>query len=316
MSVVKMLCIIVGVLLSVAFMTVAERKYLSGIQRRRGPNVVGMYGLLQAIGDGLKLVFKEAVKPTSADGVLFLISPVITFTVSVVCWSVIPMAEGVVLSDINLGLLFILSVSSLGVYGVIIGGWSSNSKYALLGSLRSTAQMISYEVSIGFILVTVILYSGGSTNLSEMVLNQERVWNMVGLFPIFVMFIISIIAETNRHPFDLPEAEAELVSGYNVEYSGGGFALFFLGEYGSIIMMSSLTTILFLGGWSSIFGTGIMVSVLVFSVKTFVVICVFIWARAAYPRYRYDQLMDIGWKGFLPLAIGWVLLVSSICYVM
>lgn len=326
-EVIKILCITIGVLLSVAYLTVTERKYLSSIQRRRGPNVVGFYGLLQAIGDGIKLILKETTRPTSADIVVFMVAPCITFGISLICWSVIPMSEGVVLGDINIGILYVLGISSLGVYGVIMGGWSSNSKYGFLGSLRSTAQMISYEVSIGFVIVTVVLYSGGSVNLSEIVLNQEYMWNCVGLFPMCIVFLISIIAETNRHPFDLPEAEAELVSGYNVEYSAGGFALFFLGEYGSIIMMSSLGTVLFLGGWlmvpyggntsivNEVLNYG-LINVVVFSIKTFIVVCLFIWARAAYPRYRYDQLMDIGWKSFLPISMGYVVIVSGICYSM
>ena len=315
-SVLKCLGITIGALLGVAYLTVAERKYLSSIQRRRGPNVIGFYGLLQAIGDGVKLLLKETTKPTSAESVIYIIAPCITFTVAFICWSVIPFGEGVVLSDIGVGVLYIMAVSSIGVYGIIMGGWSSNSKYGFMGSMRSTAQMISYEVSIGFVIVTVVLYSGGTANLSEIVLNQERMWNIVGLFPMFIVFVILIIAETNRHPFDLPEAEAELVSGYNVEYSAGGFVLFFLGEYCSMIVMSSLCTVLFLGGWNgtALLGGGVVMGIIMFSIKTFIMTCVFIWARAAYPRYRYDQLMSLGWKSFLPISMGWVVLVSGVCY--
>lgn len=313
-NIIKVVLIIVSVLLGVAFMTIAERKYLSGIQRRRGPNVIGFFGLLQAIGDGLKLIVKETTKPTSADTGVFLLAPVISFGVSLACWGVLPISEGVVLADINIGIIYILAISSLGVYGVLLGGYSSNSKYGFFGGIRSSAQMISYEVSIGFVIGTVVIFSGGSLNLSEIVLSQEGSWNMIGLLPMFIIFVISILAETNRHPFDLPEAESELVSGYNVEYSAGGFALFFLGEYSSIILMSGLCTIMFLGGWLLI-DLGTVFGILVFSVKTFLMICLFIWARAAYPRYRYDQLIELGWVSFLPLSLSWVLLVVGISYI-
>lgn len=311
-GVMKSLSVVIGVLLGVAYLTVAERKYLSSIQRRRGPNVIGMYGLLQAIGDGVKLIIKETSKPISAKGKVFMAAPLITFTISIASYAVMPWSEGVVLADIHIGVLYVLSVSSIGVYGIILGGWSSNSKYGFIGSIRSTAQMISYEVSIGFVVVSVIMYNGGGMNLSEIVMRQERVWNIITLLPLGIIFVISIIAETNRHPFDLPEAESELVSGYNVEYSGGGFALFFLGEYGSIIMMSGMMTIMFLGGWT-VRGS-IVLGVLIFSVKVFIMCCVFIWARAAYPRYRYDQLMDLGWKNYLPISLGYIIYMAGSSY--
>lgn len=311
-GVIKALSIVIGALLGVAYLTVAERKYLSSIQRRRGPNVIGFYGLLQAIGDGVKLILKETSKPISARGKVFMAAPLITFTISIASYAVLPWSEGVVLADIHIGVLYVLSVSSIGVYGIILGGWSSNSKYGFIGSIRSTAQMISYEVSIGFVIVSVIMYNGGGMNLSEIVMRQERYWNILTLLPLGIIFVISIIAETNRHPFDLPEAESELVSGYNVEYSGGGFALFFLGEYGSMIMMSGMMSVMFLGGWSN--SSSVLFGVLVFSVKVFLMCCVFIWARAAYPRYRYDQLMDLGWKNYLPLSLGYIIYMAGSSY--
>jgi NADH-quinone oxidoreductase subunit H len=309
-TILKILCVIVGVLLGVAFLTVVERKVLSSIQRRRGPNVVGFYGLLQALGDGLKLFLKETIIPTNANWGIFLWAPCVTFSLSLLSWAVMPLGNGMVIADINLGILYLFAISSLGVYGIIMAGWASNSKYAFLGALRSTAQMVSYEVSIGFTLVTVLLCAG-SLNLTQIVLSQEEIWYCIPLFPIFLVFIVSILAETNRHPFDLPEAESELVSGYNVEYSAMGFALFFLGEYGNIILMSSLTVLLFLGGWLFPGLTGVG-GPLVFAIKSFLMICVFIWARAAYPRYRYDQLMRLGWKVFLPISMGWVVLTSGV----
>ena len=320
----KVIGIIVGVLLGIAYLTVAERKYLSGIQRRRGPNVVGYYGLLQAIGDGLKLLVKETTKPTSANSLLYMLAPLITFTLSLIGWAVIPLGEGIVYSDINIGIMYILGVSALGIYGIIIAGWSSNSKYAMLGAIRSTAQMISYEVSIGFTIITVILCVG-TMNMTEIVLNQESIWNCIPLLPITLIMMISILAETNRHPFDLPEAEAELVSGYNVEYSAGGFVLFFLGEYGNILLMSSLMVILLFGGWllpginreyitERFFIQHLFIALepLIMSLKIFFIVCIFIWARGALPRYRYDQLMEMGWKKILPLTLGCLILSSSI----
>jgi len=312
--VLKILGIVVPLLIGVAYTTLAERKVMASIQRRKGPNVVGAFGILQPLADGLKLLLKEPVLPASANTLLFLMAPVLTFVLSLLSWSVIPFGTGQMLVDLHVGLLYIFAVSSIAVYGVIIAGWSSNSKYAFLGGLRSAAQMVSYEVSIGLIIITVLLCVG-SLNLSEIVLAQQEIWFAIPLFPLFIMFFISCLAETNRAPFDLPEAEAELVAGYNVEYSSMGFALFFLGEYANMILMSGLCAILFLGGWlpplniaifqwvPSGFWLGLKVSFFLF---------LYIWVRAAYPRYRYDQLMRIGWKCFLPLSLAWVVFVAGI----
>jgi len=247
-NIIKILLIIVPLLISVAYFTLAERKIMGSVQRRKGPNVIGIFGLLQPLSDGLKLFVKETILPSNANTITFVLAPMLTFTLSLLGWAVIPFSSIAVLSDLNVGILYLLAISSLGVYGILISGWASNSKYAFLGCLRSTAQMISYEVSIGFIILTVIVCSG-SFNLSKIILAQKSVWFITPLFPMFFLFFISSLAETNRHPFDLPEAEAELVSGYNVEYSAMGFALFFLGEYANMLLMSSLTAILFLGGW-------------------------------------------------------------------
>lgn len=310
----KILVITVPLLLGVVFLTLAERKVMGSMQRRKGPNVVGVFGLFQPIADGLKLLVKEPVLPSSANIVVFLFAPVLTFLLSHVVWAVIPFGEGLVLADINVGLLYIFGISSLGVYGIIMAGWSSNSKYAFLGSLRSAAQMVSYEVSLGLILITVLLCVG-SLNLSEIVLAQRQVWFCVPLFPLLVLFFVSCLAETNRAPFDLPEAEAELVAGYNVEYSSMGFALFFLGEYANMIVMSSLCAIFFLGGWLPPVDLQLLYWIpgpLWFALKTAFFLFVFIWVRAAFPRYRYDQLMRLGWKVFLPLSLAWVVLVSGV----
>jgi NADH-quinone oxidoreductase subunit H len=308
-SVLKILLIIVPLLIAVAYFTLFERKVISSMQRRRGPNVVGFFGLLQPLADGLKLLLKETVLPTSANLAMFVTAPIITFMLSLIGWAVMPFDETMVFADINLSILYIFAVSSLGVYGVLISGWASNSKYAFLGALRSAAQMVSYEVSIGFILINVILCAG-SLNLTDIVLAQKNVWYIIPLFPLFIMFFISALAETNRHPFDLPEAEAELVAGYYVEYSAMGFALFFLGESANILFMCSLTTVLFLGGWYApldVFFFNFIPGFIWFGIKTVLVLFLFIWVRVAFPRYRYDQLMRLGWKIFLPLSLAFLI---------
>lgn len=306
--VVNFLIIVIPLLLAVAFFTLAERKLLGVMQRRRGPNVVGAYGLLQPLADGLKLFSKEGIVPSNANKLIFIISPLLTFIISLMGWVVIPYSQYSVLADIDLGLLYLFALSSLGVYGIIMSGWSSNSKYAFLGALRSTAQMVSYEISIGFIIATLVVCSG-SFKLSNIIDSQRYVWYIIPFFPLFLMFFISGLAETNRHPFDLPEAESELVSGYNVEYSAMGFALFSLGEYGNMLLMSSLTIILFLGGWHSVFaGATFFSGSFWFGLKICVFVILFVWMRGALPRYRYDQLMHIGWKIFLPVSLAYFLL--------
>jgi NADH-quinone oxidoreductase subunit H len=304
----------VPLLIAVAYFTLVERKIIASIQRRKGPNVVGAYGLLQPLADGLKLLTKETILPSSANIILFVLAPMLTFILSLLSWAVIPFGEGLVLADLNVGILYLFAVSSLGVYGIVIAGWSSNSKYAFLGALRSAAQMISYEVSIGFILITVRLCVG-SLNVSSIVLAQSNVWFIIPLLPIFLMFFISALAETNRHPFDLPEAEAELVAGYNVEYSAIGFALFFLGEYANMLLISCLTVILFIGGWLPILNCipfTLVFDSIWFSIKICLFVAAFVWARAAYPRYRYDQLIRLGWKIFLPFSLGWLILTAGV----
>jgi len=306
----KILIIIIPLLIAIAYMTLAERKVMASIQRRKGPNVVGLFGLLQPLADGLKLFVKETILPSSANLNIFIIAPILTFLLALVSWSVIPLSEGMVYADLNVGVLYLLSISSLGVYGIIMSGWASNSKYAFLGALRSTAQMISYEVSIGLIIINVLVCTG-SLNFSEIVLFQQNIWFLVPLFPMLILFYISILAETNRAPFDLPEAEAELVAGYNVEYSAMGFALFFLGEYANMILMCSLTIIFFLGGWLPPLNFIVFYwvpSTVWFGIKTTILLFSFIWVRSSFPRYRYDQLMRLGWKVFLPLSLGWVFL--------
>lgn len=310
----KILSVVVAVLIGVAYFTLAERKIMGTIQRRRGPNVVGFQGLLQPLADGLKLFVKETILPSNANKSLFLLAPMLTFGLSLLGWLVIPMGEGLVLADVNVGILYLLAISALGVYGIILSGWSSNSKYAFLGALRSAAQMVSYEVSIGFILITVVLCAG-SFNLSSIVMAQEKVWFCLPHMPMFVLFFISALAETNRHPFDLPEAEAELVSGYNVEYSAMGFALFFLGEYANMLLMSALTTILFLGGWLPLlpfFPFTLIPGPVWFGFKIVLFVILFVVMRACLPRFRYDQLMSLGWKVFLPFSLGWLILTASI----
>lgn len=315
---VKILILIIGVLLSVAFLTLLERKVLGGMQQRKGPNVAGPFGLLQPFADAIKLLAKETILPSSSNKIIFIIAPMITFILSVVGWAVIPFDVYSIIADVNLGLLYLFAISSMGVYGIIVAGWSSNSRYAFLGALRSAAQMISYEVSLGLVIMPVLMIVG-SLSLTKIVEYQEEtVWFFIPLFPSFLMFLVSALAETNRPPFDLPEAEAELVSGYNVEYSSVGFVLFFIAEYSSIMLMSSLSVILFFGGWSSPFNfvpfTWVP-SFVWFSLKLLLVLFFFIWVRATFPRYRYDQLMRLGWKVFLPLSLAWVVFVSIVLFV-
>ena len=319
------LLIMLPVLLGVAYATYADRKVWASMQLRRGPNVVGPFGLLQPFADGAKLFLKETILPSSANIGVFLIAPMITFTLAMVAWAVIPFSESWVLADLNVGVLYLLAISSMGVYGIIMSGWASNSKYAFLGGLRSAAQMVSYEVSIGFVIVCVVLYAG-SFNLNDIVRSQTgtafgilngNIFNPL-LWPMAIVFYVSALAETNRPPFDLPEAEAELVAGYQVEYSSMSFALFFLGEYGNVLLMSALTATLFLGGWLPPFNLpwlqkpfGIDIGFVWFLLKLFFMFFVFAWVKATVPRYRYDQLMRLGWKIFLPLSILWVVFISG-----
>ena len=302
---------IVPLLIGVAFLTLLERKILATIQRRRGPSVVGFFGLLQPFADGLKLFIKESVVPSQADKNIFLLSPVLTLSLSLMGWAVLPIAGYFPAVKLNLGLLYLFAISSLTVYGIILAGWSSNSKYSFSGSLRSAAQMVSYEVSIGLILI-VILICIGNLSLIEITLFQWKIWFIFPFFPIFLMFFISTLVETNRSPFDLPEAEAELVSGYNVEYSAVGFAFFFIGEYANIMLMSSLSVIFLFGGWLPLpYSNFFILPILSFSLKFAFILYMFICVRAVLPRYRYDQLMNLGWKVLLPLSLSWVFFVSS-----
>ena len=312
----KIFLIILPLLISIAYLTFFERKVIGSMQLRKGPNVVGPFGLLQPIADGLKLLSKETIFPDDSNKFLFILSPIITFVLALIAWAVIPIDYKVVLADINVGIMYIFAVSSLGVYGIIVAGWSSNSRYAFLGSLRSAAQMISYEVSIGLIIISILL-TAGSLNLSSIVLSQEKVWYIIPHFPMFVIFFISTLAETNRAPFDLPEAESELVAGYNVEYSSMSFGLFFLGEYGNMILMSSMSTILFLGGWLPPVQNeflNLVPGFIWFLVKVAFLLFIFLWVRATLPRYRYDQLMSLGWKLFLPLSLFWIIVTSCVIF--
>lgn len=311
----QILAIVVPLLVGVAYLTYAERKVIGAMHLRRGPNVVGPYGLLQPLADGAKLFFKETVIPSGANRVVFVMAPMVTFSLSLVAWAVIPLSDGLVVADINVGILYLFAISSLGVYGILMAGWASNSKYAFLGALRSAAQMVSYEVSMGFIIISVLIVAG-SLNLSDIVNAQkESIWFVIPLFPIAVIFFISTLAETNRHPFDLPEAEAELVAGYNVEYSSMTFALFFLGEYANMILMAGMTTILFFGGWLPPFDIAPfnwLPGPLWFIIKMCMLLFIFLWVRATFPRYRYDQLMRLGWKVFLPISLAAVVIVGGV----
>ena len=313
-SILKILIVLLPLLLFVAYLTLAERRIIGFMQLRKGPNVVGLFGLLQPWADALKLLSKETILPTGSSKTVFIIAPMLTFILSMIAWSVIPFSETFVISDINVGILYLFAISSLGVYGVIMAGWASNSKYAFLGALRSAAQMVSYEVSIGFVMVSVLLCVG-SLNLGDIIEAQRNMWFAIPLFPMFIVFFISTLAETNRAPFDLPEGESELVAGYMVEYSSMSFALFFLGEYANMIMMSVLCVILFLGGWLPPLSLTIFYWIpgsFWLGIKTIFFLFLYIWVRAAFPRYRYDQLMRLGWKVFLPLALAWVLFVAGI----
>ena len=305
----KSLGIIIPVFISVAFVTLVERKILGSIQIRTGPNTVGLTGIMQPIADGLKLFSKETIIPTQSNNLIFILAPILGLTTALVSWSVIPLGVGMVVVDWSLGLIFIMAISSISIYSMIMSGWSSNCQYSFFGSIRASAQMISYEVSLGLIILTIVI-SSGELNLTAIVLSQYEIWYLFPQFPAFLLFFISSLAETNRSPFDLTEGESELVSGYNTEYSAMAFALFFLAEYSHIIIMSSLTSILFLGGWLPFFNTFLPLPWL--SLKIMFIIYCFVWVRGSYPRMRYDQLMVLLWKSYLPLSLGWLLLVFSI----
>lgn len=309
----QVFAVIVPLLIAVAYLTLAERRVIGLMQLRKGPNVVGPFGLFQPFADAIKLLAKETILPSGASKVVFILAPMLTFILSLVAWAVIPFGDGLVIADVNIGILYLFAISSLGVYGVIMAGWSSNSKYPFLGAMRSAAQMISYEVSLGLVIITVIM-AAGSLNLSEIVRAQEGLWFFIPLFPMFIVFFISTLAETNRAPFDLPEGESELVAGYFVEYSSMSFALFFLGEYANMILMSGMTVTLFLGGWLPPFDIAPLNWIpgpIWFAIKVALVLFVFLWVRATTPRYRYDQLMRLGWKIFLPTSLFFVFLVSG-----
>ncbi|KGM35429.1 NADH-quinone oxidoreductase subunit NuoH [Inquilinus limosus] len=312
--VLQIIAIVLPLIIAVAYLTYAERKVMAAMQLRQGPMVVGPFGLLQPIADGLKLLSKETIIPSGANRMLFILAPMITFFLSLVAWAVIPFDDGWVLADINVGVLYLFAISSLGVYGIIIAGWSSNSKYAFLGGLRSAAQMVSYEVSIGFVMISVLLCVG-SLRISDIVHAQETIWFAIPLLPMFVIFFISALAETNRAPFDLPEGESEITGGFMVEYSSMTYALFFLGEYANMILMSGMTSILFLGGWLPPFGFAPFTwipGVIWFVAKILFCLFVFIWVRATLPRFRYDQLMRLGWKVFLPFSLAWVVITAGV----
>ena len=309
----KILFLLVPVLVSVAMIVWLDRRIWAFVQKRQGPNVVGPFGLLQSLADALKYLFKEIIIPASSNKIIFILAPIITMTLALIAWAVIPFSETQVLSNINVGILYLFAVSSLGVYGIIMGGWASNSKYPFLGAIRSAAQMVSYEVSIGIIIINVLLCVG-SLNLNDIVLAQKNMWFVIPLFPMFVIFFISALAETNRPPFDLPEAEAELVAGYQTEYSGMMYAMFWLGEYANILLMCAMGSILFLGGWLApidIFPFSLIPEPIWLIFKILLLFILFALVKAIVPRYRYDQLMKLGWKIFLPLSLTWVVLTAS-----
>ena len=309
----KILFLLVPVLVSVAMIVWLDRKVWAFVQKRQGPNVVGPFGLLQSLADALKYIFKEIIIPSTSNKVIFILAPIVTMTLALISWAVIPFSSTLVLADINVGILYLFAVSSLGVYGIIMGGWASNSKYPFLGAIRSAAQMVSYEVSIGVIIINVLLCVG-SLNLNDIVEAQKNIWFIIPLFPMFVIFFISALAETNRPPFDLPEAEAELVAGYQTEYSGMMYAMFWLGEYANILLMCAMGAILFLGGWMSpieIYPFTLVPGAIWLILKILLLFILFALVKAIVPRYRYDQLMRLGWKVFLPLSLTWVVLTSS-----
>jgi NADH-quinone oxidoreductase subunit H len=314
LTLLKSFAVIVPLLIGVAYLTYFERKVMGAIQLRKGPNVVGPFGLWQPFADAIKMLFKETIIPTGSDRVLFTLAPMITFGLAVVAWAVIPVNNHWAVANINVGILYLFAISSLGVYGIIIAGWASNSKYAFLGAMRSAAQMVSYEVSMGFVIVTVLMCVG-SLNLNDIVLAQRTVWFAIPLFPIFIIFFISGLAETNRAPFDLAEGDTEIVAGFFVEYSAMSFALFFLGEYANMILVSAMTTTLFLGGWLSpvpFFPFTLVPGVIWFLLKILVCLFVFVWVRATLPRFRYDQLMSLGWKVFLPISLFYLVFVGGV----
>ena len=318
LTVAKALALLVPLLVAVAMMTLAERKIMAAIQLRRGPNVVGPFGLFQPFADAIKMIMKETIIPTGANRILFLMAPMLTFALAMIAWAVIPVADGWAIADINVGILYLFAISTMGVYGIIIAGWASNSKYPFMGALRSAAQMVSYEVSMGFVIVTVLLCVG-SLNLNAIVKAQETIWFVIPLFPMAIIFFISTLAETNRSPFDLPEGESEIVAGFFVEYSSMSFALFFLGEYANMFLMAAMTTILFLGGWLAPFGVEPFTWIpgpIWFVLKICFIMFVFVWVRATFPRYRYDQLMRLGWKVFLPFSLFSLVLVAGVLLAM
>ena len=318
LTVAKALALLVPLLVAVAMMTLAERKIMAAIQLRRGPNVVGPFGLFQPFADAIKMFMKETIVPSGANRILFLMAPMLTFALAMIAWAVIPVNDGWAIADINVGILYLFAISSMGVYGIIIAGWASNSKYPFMGALRSAAQMVSYEVSMGFVIVTVLLCVG-SLNLNAIVKAQETIWFVIPLFPMAIIFFISTLAETNRSPFDLPEGESEIVAGFFVEYSSMSFALFFLGEYANMFLMAAMTTILFLGGWLAPFGIEPFTWIpgpIWFVLKICAVMFVFVWVRATFPRYRYDQLMRLGWKVFLPFSLFYLVLVAGVLLAM